>query len=200
MGGHNRLGVAKSGFIQSSSKSGLNTTTESNGKKGTSRTKGQTKEAVNSLEMFRNYEANRTMPGRPYCTQACLLGLIRGYTLDKLFLNVKAHQKRARYFSRNTPNGKFNSQRQRNNRHAVDQPALARLIEEQLQRPERNYNGGFKSLDRSSWAGALFRLELLSHGYTFVGKGTVEPLVPVLEFEADMYRKMNTIQGKAIPN
>lgn len=76
---------------------------------------------------------------------------------------------------------------------------MARLIEEQLQRPERNYNGGFKSLDQSGWAGALFRLELLSHGYTFVGKGTVEPLVPVLEFEADMYKRMNTIQGKAIP-
>lgn len=72
-------------------------------------------------------------------------------------------------------------------------------MEEQLQRPERDYNGGFNSLDRSGWAGALFRFELLSHGYTFVGKGTVEPLVPALEFEAEMYKRMNAIQGKAIP-
>ena len=54
-------------------------------------------------------------------------------------------------------------------------------------------------IDRSGWTSALFRLELLSHVYEFVGKGTVEPLVPVLEFEADMYKRMNTIQGKAIP-
>ena len=198
-GGHTRLGVAKSGFIQSSSTSGLNTTTESNGKKGSSNTKGQNKAAVKSLGMFGDYEANRAMPDRPYCTQACLLGLIRGHTLDNKCPNVKAHPKRARYYSRNTTNGIFKGRRQRNNWHAIDQPALARLLDEQLQRPERNHNGGFKSLDRSGWAGALFRLELLSHGYTFVGKGTVEPLVPVLEFEADMYKRMNTIQGKVIP-
>ena len=196
MGGHTRLGAAKFGFVLLSSKSSLNTTTESN-EKGGSSNKGQNRVAVNSLEMLKDYEANRAMPERPYCTQACLLGLIRGHTLDQQCPNIEAHRKGARYYSRISTNGK---RRQKgNNRHAIDQPALARLMEEQLQRPERDYNGGFNSLDRSGWAGALFRLELLSHGYTFVGKGTVEPLVPALKFEAEMYKRMNTIQGKAIP-
>ena len=204
MGDQTRLGVTKSGSIQSSSKSGLKTTTESNKKRGSSSIKAQNEVAVNSLQICKYYEAIRAMPDRPYCTQACLLGLIRGHTLDKQCPNVQAHQKGGQYYSRNSingkiTNGKLKSRQQCNNRHAIDQPALAQLIEEQLRRPERNYDGGFKSLDRSGWAGALFRFELLSHGYTFVGKGTVEPLVPVLEFEADMYKRMNTIQGKTIP-
>lgn len=89
--------------------------------------------------------------------------------------------------------------RRRNKRHAINQQDLVRLIDQQLQGPQRDYDGGFKSLQRSGWAGALFRIELLSHGYTFVGKGTVQPLVPALEFEADMYKRMEPIQGKAIP-
>lgn len=48
------------------------------------------------------------------------------------------------------------------------------------------------------WLGWSSVSELLSHGYAIFGKGTVQPLVPVLEFETDMYKSMNTIQGKAI--
>lgn len=129
---------------------------------------------------------NIQRPVRPYCTQLCLLGLIRGHDLDKKCPNVQAHRKEARADSCN--------------QHTLDQPTLVRLIDEQLQKtPERNYNGGFKSLGRSGWAGALFRLELLSHGYTFVGKGTVQPLVKVLHIEANMYKGMDALQGKAIP-
>lgn len=129
---------------------------------------------------------NIQRPVRPYCTQVCLLGLIRGHDLDKKCPNVQAHRKEAREDSCN--------------QHTLDQPTLVRLIDEQLQKtPERNYNGGFKSLGRSGWAGALFRLELLSHGYTFVGKGTVQPLVKVLHIEANMYKRMDALQGKAIP-
>ena len=197
-GGRTRSSIAKSGFIQSSSQSGQKTTTESNEKGGSSNTKGKNNVAVNSLEIFGDYEAKTAIPDRPYCTQKCLLGLIRGHTLDKKCPNVKAHQKRARYSSRNT-NGTFKSRQQCNNRHAIDQAALVRLIDKQLKTPERNYDGGFRSLDWSGWAGALFRLELLLHGYTFVGKGTVKSLVPVLKFEADMYKRMNTLQGKVIP-
>lgn len=137
-----------------------------------------------------------TRPDRPYCTQACLLGLIRGYVLDKKCPNVEAHRKKARDYGRNN---KYMSRRLRNKRHALDQPTLARLIEEQLQRPEREDIGVIQSLDRSGWAGALFRLELVSHGYTFVGKGTVQPLMQALHTEAEMYKRMDAIQGKAIP-
>lgn len=201
-GGHTRLGDGESGLIQLSSKSNPNTTTESyrKRKRAASNSKDETKEGVNTLEeMCTEHKDNTAIPGQLYCTQACLLGLVRGHALDEQCPNLKAHQNRARYYSQNTTQGEFKGRRQRNNRHAIDQMGLVRLIEEQLQMPERNYDGGFKSLDRSDWTSALFRLELLSHGYTLVGKGTVEPLVPILEFEADMYKRMNSIQGKAIP-
>ena len=119
--------------------------------------------------------------------------------MDKKCPNIKAHQQGAQDYSRNSTNGKHRCRKQRNNRHTLDQLALARLTEKQLQRPERDDDGGFKSLNRCGWAGALFRVELLSHGYTFVGKGTVKPLAPVLHTEANMYKRMDTLQGKAIP-
>lgn len=147
--GHPHLGVAKPGFIQSASKSGRNTTTESNGKGGLSKTNGKNKVAATSLQTFGDYQANTAMPDRPYCTQTCLLGLIRGHTLNKKCPNVKAHRKKAQYYSRNTTVSTFKSRQQRNNRHAIDQPAFARLIDQQLQGPERDFDGGFKSLDRS---------------------------------------------------
>lgn len=75
-------------------------------------------------------------PIRPYCTQVCLLGLIRGHDLDKKCSNVQAHRKGAREDSCN--------------QHTLDQPTLVRLVDQQLQKtPERNYNSGFRSLDRS---------------------------------------------------
>lgn len=144
-------------------------------------------------------QRNKDLPDRPYCTQACLLGLVRGHVLDMKCPNVQAHQQGAQDYGQNTSNGKYRRRKRCNNRHALDQLALVRLIERQLDSPEREEDGGFKSMNRYGWAGALFRLELLSHGYTFVGKGTVKPLVPVLHAETNMYKRMDTIQGKAIP-
>lgn len=140
---------------------------------------------------------------RLFCTQACLLGLVRGHVLDMKCPNVQAHQQGAQ------DNGQDNGQDRSNekglgreeckNGHGLDQAGLMRLIDRQLQRAGRDDDGGFESMDRSGWAGALFRVELVSHGYAFVGKGTVEPLVPVLHAEAKMYKRMDSIQGKAIP-
>lgn len=141
-------------------------------------------------------ELARARLDRPYCTQACLFGLIRGRVLDKKCPNLEAHRKKARENGRNSTNM---SRRLRNKRHALDQPTLARLIEEQLQRTDREDTGAIQSLDRSGWAGALFRVELVSHGYTFVGKGTVQALIQALHTEAKMYQRMDAIQGKAIP-
>ena len=194
--GQSHLEIAKPGFIQSVSKPGWDTTTEAKGNKGSSNYQYQETAAADILQRCGGLQADTTRPDRPYCTQACLLGLIRGHVLDKKCPNIQAHRKSARDYGRNT---RYMSRRLRNKRHALDQPTLARLIEEQLQRPERDDDGGIKSLDRAGWAGALFRLELLSHGYTFVGKGTVKPLIPVLHTEAKMYKRMDNIQGKAIP-
>ena len=159
-----RPATTRSSDIQSAPNPG----TEENERKDSSNSRGQKRAAADMLQISMDLEANRARPDRPYCTQACLLGLIRGHFFDKKCPNIQAHQKSARDYSRNT---KQKSQ-QRKNRHAINQPTLARPLDEQLQRAEREDNGGIKSLNRSGWAGALFRLELLSHGYTFVGKGT----------------------------
>ena len=59
---------------------------------------------------------------------------------------------------------------------------------------------GFCSLDRAGWAGALFRISLRMYGNTFVGKGTVRPLIRVLHHEARMYEDhLGHLQGAAVP-
>ncbi|KAI9788265.1 MAG: hypothetical protein M1816_007031 [Peltula sp. TS41687] len=116
---------------------------------------------------------------RAYCTTQCLLGLVRGLPLDERCPNVEAH--------RQVGSG----------RHALERDGLRQLVEEQLFHDDDD--AGFESLDRSGWAGALFRVTLISHGYTFVGKGTVAPLVRVLRKEAHMYSRLDSIQGTAVP-
>ncbi|KAI9783450.1 MAG: hypothetical protein M1816_001374 [Peltula sp. TS41687] len=116
---------------------------------------------------------------RAYCTTQCLLSLVRGLPLDERCPNVEAHRQLG------------------SGRHALDRDGLRQLVEEQLFHDDDD--AGFESLDRSGWAGALFRVTLLSHGYTFVGKGTVAPLVRVLRKEAHMYSRLDSIQGTAVP-
>ena len=195
--GRTHAEIAKSAVIQSASRPGART--EAKNKKDQSNNRGQKRAAADILQRCGDLQADTARLDRPYCTQACLLGLIRGHVLDQKCPNVQAHRKGARNYSQNTTNGRYKRLQQDNKWHTLDQPTLARLVDEQLQRPERDDDCGFVSLDRAGWAGALFRLELLSHGYTFVGKGTVQPLVPVLHIEADMYKRMDALQGKAIP-
>ena len=99
---------------------------------------------------------------RSYCTQACLLGMARGRTVDKDCPNVRFHR---------TFNG----------HHVIDSNQLITLVQEQLAAdPER----GCKPLGLQGARGALFRITLLSHGYVFVAKGTVRAFVPDILHEA----------------
>lgn len=119
---------------------------------------------------------------RAFCTQGCLLGLVRGNPLDERCPNVEAH----RY-----PGSHPQDQ------HGIDRAEFQVLLEEQLS--QDHDDEGFESMDRNGWAGALFRITLVSHGYTFVGKGTVAPLIPVLRKEARIYDRLEEVQGKAVP-
>jgi len=47
--------------------------------------------------------------------------------------------------------------------------------------------------------GALFKITLASHGYTFVGKGTVKAFVQELRHEGKMYDVLANVQGSAVP-
>jgi len=47
--------------------------------------------------------------------------------------------------------------------------------------------------------GALFKVTLTSHGYTVMGKGTVLAFVKDLRHEAEVYRRLTTVQGVHVP-
>jgi hypothetical protein len=50
-------------------------------------------------------------------------------------------------------------------------------------------------LGKQGARGALFKITLASHGYTFVGKGTVEAFVPDLRHEGQVYERL---EGKLV--
>jgi hypothetical protein len=54
-------------------------------------------------------------------------------------------------------------------------------------------------MQRGDSAGSLFKATLASHGYTFVGKATVEQLVPAVFREGLIYQHMAHLQGAVIP-
>ena len=114
-----------------------------------------------------------------YCTQACLLGLKRGYALDQNCPNVSSHP--------GTENG---------NRHAVGIERFKALVREQL---ATNLDQDCEPLGKQGARGALFKITLTSHGYTFVSKGTVSVFVPDLQHEGRIYQRLEAIQGEVVP-
>jgi hypothetical protein len=116
---------------------------------------------------------------RQYCTQACLLGLVRNRPLDDACPNVGAHRAdRA------------------GNKHALGRKSLAKLMLRQLAEDPEN---GCEPLGKQGARGALFRLTLDWYGYTFVAKGTVRAFEVNLKHEGLVYEHLDKIQGELIP-
>ena len=116
---------------------------------------------------------------RQYCTQACLLGLVRRSPLDDACPNVSAHRAHGA-----------------GSHHALDQKALAQLVRRQL---ARDPDDGCEPLWKQGARGALFRLTLDLYGYTLVGKGTVRAFKVHLKHEGSVYRHLEEVQGEVIP-
>ncbi|EXU95373.1 protein kinase [Metarhizium robertsii] len=79
--------------------------------------------------------------------------------------------------------------------HAIQyctQKCLAELLEESL-------DNGVTPLADGGSRGVLFRVTLLTYGYTFVGKGTVRAFIKDLEHEAAVYERLEPAQGVSIP-
>ncbi|KAM4057222.1 metalloprotease-like protein [Hirsutella rhossiliensis] len=133
---------------------------------------------------YENKEAATPDPGptRQYCTQACLLGLKRGWELDDNCPNVLSH----RITKGST-------------RHPIDAGEFTRLVGKRLrQNPYRDC----KALDGRGKVGAigvLFKLELAPYGYTFVGKGTLSDHLYRLEHESRIYAHLDRLQGEVVP-
>jgi hypothetical protein len=116
---------------------------------------------------------------RQYCTQACLLGLVRKRPLDDACPNVNTHRAYGA-----------------GNYHALGRKSLAKRMLRQL---AENLDNGCEPLGKQGARGALFRLTLESYGYTFVAKGTVTAFKAKLKHEGLVYRHLDEAQGELIP-
>lgn len=121
------------------------------------------------------HQAGECIEKRPYCTQECLLGLLRGGPLDEQCPNIHHH----------------------GSEH-IGRREFLRLIRIQLA-TERDENADCVPLSLSGAIGALFKVRLSSHGYTLVAKGVETPRIHRLRHERGLYKRLAAIQGKHVP-
>ncbi|KPM43716.1 hypothetical protein AK830_g2823 [Neonectria ditissima] len=117
--------------------------------------------------------------GEGYCTQKCLLGLVRGKDLDPRCPNFELH----RCVAGQT-------------RHPVTHTTWLVMLQEQLR---KSLDDGITRLQSGGARGVLFKVTLLAYGYTFVSKGTVRAFIKDLEHEATVYSHLFPIQGINVP-
>ncbi|KAH9225551.1 hypothetical protein K456DRAFT_1766872 [Colletotrichum gloeosporioides 23] len=128
---------------------------------------------------------------RSYCTQKCLLGLVRDGVLDPKCPNILLHgRKPSDDSSYNHGSGRADA------RHPIDRTGFVKLLGEQL---KQTLDDGITPLGQGGARGVLFKISLLAYGYTFVSKGTVRAFIEDLEQEAAVYERLRPIQGKHVP-
>ena len=145
------------------------------GKQGQRGQRGQRNKPLNGAAY-----SSRGGQRRAFCTQLCLQGLAQGGSLDRQCPNVFNHCEKG----------------YRSDRHQLSGEEFRMLLDEQLRRGRGN---ACQPLWMQGARGALFRVTLTSHGYTVVGKGTVTAFVKHLRHEAEVYRRLVTLQGTYIP-
>ncbi|KAL8902668.1 MAG: hypothetical protein Q9207_004489 [Kuettlingeria erythrocarpa] len=137
------------------------------------------------LQQQQQQQTTSASPGkeqrRQYCTQACLLGLMRRSPIDENCPNARLHPRCS----------KANA-----DRHALTGPKLCDLVRDQL---AKTLDEDCTDLGLQGARGMLFQLTLSSHGYTFVGKGTIDIYLPDLKHEHRMYQRLRQLQGHFIP-
>ncbi|KAI0402457.1 hypothetical protein F4802DRAFT_575848 [Xylaria palmicola] len=121
-----------------------------------------------------------------YCTQKCVLGLVKGDTLDPDCPNLRRHQHQDSQCSVINTDG----------RHPISHSKFLQLLSCQL---KCTLDYGITSLDITGARGALFKVTLLAYGYTFVSKGTIQEFIPDLEHEARVYERLKSVQGVHVP-
>ncbi|EAW11094.1 uncharacterized protein ACLA_067310 [Aspergillus clavatus NRRL 1] len=116
---------------------------------------------------------------RKYCTQQCLRSLCWKGPLDTKCPNASEHGV---------------------DRHLLNTKTLIKLLDRQLSDdPDPNSELGCESLHVHGTRGALFKITLWSHGYTFVGKGVPIDFVECARREEMMYSHLRAIQGQFVP-
>ncbi|OAQ59515.1 protein kinase-like domain [Purpureocillium lilacinum] len=113
--------------------------------------------------------ADNSNQRRPFCTQKCLLGLVRGHALDHSCPNISRHCQ-----------GKTHSGRGAI-RHPIDHAEWLQLLRAQL---KETLDRGITPLEKGGARGVLFKVTLLAYGYTFV---------------TAVYRRLEDLQGIHVP-
>ncbi|KLJ12392.1 hypothetical protein EMPG_12577 [Blastomyces silverae] len=121
-------------------------------------------------------------PILPYCTQACLLGLVNALPLDLSCPNATLHQ-----------------QGQACKKHLITKEDLCSLTKKQL---ACSLDEDCECLDREGLygrIGVLFKITLTKYGYTFVAKGVQVVDESDLAHEACVYAQLSHLQGMKVP-
>ena len=112
---------------------------------------------------------------RPYCTIACIRGMVNREPLDKKCPNWKLHG---------------------GQRHSMGPQEFTRQLHRQL---ARDRDLGFEQLHVCGRTGYLMKATLLSHGYTVIIKATSVEKQHRLQAEVDNYHRLQSLQGQQIP-
>ncbi|RMJ01447.1 hypothetical protein CDV36_015808 [Fusarium kuroshium] len=157
------------------------------------RGQGSEKEPRRSQRILARRPREEAAQDRQYCTQACLLGLLRGGPLDPRCPNVESHI--------GSDGGCHGGCRGRTRgctrtRHPVSHSMWLQLLRKQLR---QSLDAGITKLGRHGARGVLFKVTLLAYGYTFVCKGTVRAFIRDLEHEAAVYKRLERVQGVSVP-
>ncbi|KAF4124451.1 hypothetical protein GMORB2_5117 [Geosmithia morbida] len=133
------------------------------------------------------FDPSTFRPIRPYCTQACLRGLIRGEDMDYSCPNVLLHRHACRLKG------------PRWARHAITGDELRELVRYQLF--ENSELDCQCLLDDGAWGavGCLFKITVTGFGYTLVAKGVETLYHRRLRHEVEVYDKLDAQQGLLIP-
>ncbi|KAF5966010.1 hypothetical protein FCOIX_12685 [Fusarium coicis] len=137
-------------------------------------------ESRQSRRLARPPRGNSYQQSHQYCTQKCLLGLVRGGFLDPKCPNAACHCKNSLTHAR----------------HPISHRKWLALLRKQL---KQSLDDGITPLQQNGARGALFKVTLLAYGYTFLAKGTVQAFISDLIHEAAVYERLNRLQGREVP-
>lgn len=136
-------------------------------------------------------------PRREYCTQKCLLGLVRGLACDPRCPNASLYTtKQALPSASHDSDAKDTAHHDSAQRHPIDHAQTLELLQQQLQ---QTLEDDIVPLGKEGSRGVLFKVTLREYGYTFVGKGTISTYIKYLEHEAAVYERLRPIQGVHVP-
>ncbi|KAI2789392.1 hypothetical protein POX_d04880 [Penicillium oxalicum] len=111
----------------------------------------------------------------PFCTIACIRGIVNRGPLDKKCPNWKLHGSHT---------------------HSIGPQEFTRQLDRQF---SRNPYIGFEPLHIRGRTGYILKATLLSHGYTVIIKATTIEKQHHLQAEADNYHHLRSLQGQQIP-